>query len=207
VTASAPALDAAQPLAEVAQAHSPGRARADGTALFEASYRTHREDIYRLCMRYGGGRPAWAEDVVHDVFMKLLEHLPELEDPEHVGGWLYRVAANLSVSRLRREQSWVGKLRVLLAGDDERDRPADEVFEEHETAAAAMETLRTLPARERVVLCMKVLDGRSQKEIAEALELSEGYVSKLCARAWERVRGAGWDAAGAPGAEASDAAS
>ena len=102
------------------------------------------------------------------------------------------MAANLAVSRLRREQSWVGKLRTLVATDDAAERSAAELFEEREEAAAVMRTLAELPARERVVLCMKVLDGKSQKEIAEALALSEGYVSKLCARAWGRVQGAGW---------------
>jgi RNA polymerase sigma-70 factor (ECF subfamily) len=193
VTASAPTLQG-WPGAEPATDRA-ARAvrRADLSDLFDSSYRTHRDDIYRLCLRYGGGRPAWAEDVTHDVFMKLLEHLGELADPEHVGGWLYRVAANLAVSRLRREQSLVGKLRTFFAGEDVAGRAADEALEEHETAAAVMETLRTLPARERVVLCMKVLDGRSQREIADTLDLSEGYVSKLYARAWEHVRDAGWE--------------
>ena len=202
VTATAPALDAwprggprgsAPPGPEARGPRASVWANGEAlSALFESSYRAHRDDIYRLCLRYGGGRPAWAEDLTHDVFIKLLEHLRCLEDRDQVGGWLYRVAANLAVSRLRREQSLVGKLRTLLAGEDDRDRAVDEAFEEHESAAAAMATLRALPARERVVLCMKVLDGRSQKEIADALDLSEGYVSKLCARAWDKVKEAGW---------------
>lgn len=168
--------------------------RASAEALFDASYRLHKDDVYRLCLRYGAGRAAWAEDVTQDVFLKLLEHLAQLEEPESCGGWLYRVAANLAVSRLRREQSWVGKLRTFLAGDGEHgERSAADLFEEHEEAAEAMRTLGELPARERVVLCMKVLDGKSQKEIAEALSLSEGYVSKLATRAWARVQAAGWD--------------
>jgi RNA polymerase sigma-70 factor (ECF subfamily) len=190
VTTSAPTFD--EPLGAAADLDRRARSAVPTSALFDASYRLHRDDVYRLCLRYGAGRPAWAEDVTHDVFLKLLEHLPELSDPESCGGWLYRVAANLAVSRLRREQSWVGKLRTFLAADEPDERSASDLFEEREEAAAVMRTLDELPARERVVLCMKVLDGKSQKEIAEALALSEGYVSKLCARAWARVQGVGW---------------
>jgi RNA polymerase sigma-70 factor (ECF subfamily) len=40
---------------------------------------------------------------------------------------------------------------------------------------------------------MHVLDGLSQREIARTLDLSEGYVSKLLARAWSKLRAAGWE--------------
>jgi RNA polymerase sigma-70 factor (ECF subfamily) len=60
-------------------------------------------------------------------------------------------------------------------------------------AAEALAFLRSLPPNERVVLCMKVLDGCSQREIAQALSLSEGYVSKLAKRALDRARARGWE--------------
>jgi RNA polymerase sigma factor (sigma-70 family) len=47
--------------------------------------------------------------------------------------------------------------------------------------------LGQLPARERVVLGMVHLDGKSQREVAEILGLSKGYVSKLLARATARL--------------------
>jgi RNA polymerase sigma factor (sigma-70 family) len=166
---------------------------ADRPMTFQGCYQRHRGEVYRLCLRYGGGRTGWAEDVTHDVFVKLLEHLPHLENVDDLGGWLYRVAANLSISRLRREQSAFSRLR-WFSSDEETHQSAGMLFEQHEEAAAAMAAIRSLPARERVVLCMKVLDGRCQKEIAETLSMSEGYVSKLLARAWTHVRAAGWEA-------------
>lgn len=168
-------------------------ASAERAAVFDACYREHRDRVYGLCMRYCGGRAAWAEDVTHDVFVKLYEHLPALSDHDDLGAWLYRVAANLSISRIRREQSWLGRLRKIVAADDHAEPLPDDVLGEREAARGALSTLRTLPAKERVVLCMKVLDGKSQREIADALSMSEGYVSKLTARAWARVREAGWE--------------
>ena len=165
---------------------------ADRPMTFATCYERHRKDVYRLCLRYGGGRSGWAEDVTHDVFVKLLEQLPRLSNVEDLGGWLYRVAANLSISRLRREQSSLSLTRWFPAGE-ETDESASTLFEQHEDAAAAMAAIRSLPARERVVLCMKVLDARSQREIADILSMSEGYVSQLLARAWARVKAAGWE--------------
>jgi RNA polymerase sigma-70 factor (ECF subfamily) len=160
---------------------------------FEACYTAHRNDVYRRCLRYSGGRAGWAEDVTHDVFVKLLEHLPTLADTDDLGGWLYRVGTNLCITRLRREQTMLGRLRSLF---DPRpaEAPSVEVVREcQEEAAAALAVVSTLPAQERAVLCMKLLDGKEQKEIAEILSMSEGYVSKLLARAWTKIRVAGWE--------------
>jgi RNA polymerase sigma factor (sigma-70 family) len=60
-------------------------------------------------------------------------------------------------------------------------------------ADRVLETLGTLPPRERVAICMKLLDDASQRDIARALELSEGYVSKLIQRGLRRIADAGWE--------------
>jgi RNA polymerase sigma-70 factor, ECF subfamily len=185
VTARAPDLPFA-----VSDAACVGR---DGTERFEALYAAHRDGVYRLGLRFGGGRSAWAEDLTHEVFLKLLANLPSLDAPDDIGGWLYRVTANLAISALRREQSWKGKLERLFVGEPATEPPPDEALAREEEAAAAVVALRALPGPERVVLTMKVLDGMSQKEIASALSMSEGYVSKLVTRSWSRLRAAGWE--------------
>ncbi len=162
-------------------------------ASFEGCYEEHRHRVYRLCLRYGAGKRGFAEDVTHDVFLKLWEHLPRLAEHDDVAAWLYRVTANVAISAIRRERSL---LRRVLGAAREPGREAAPSAEaqlaEHEQARAAMALLSTLPARERVALCMKLLDGKSQREIAAALELSEGYVSKLIARAEAHLRAQGW---------------
>jgi RNA polymerase sigma factor (sigma-70 family) len=164
---------------------------------FDRCYRAHRHDVYRLGLRYGAGRRAWAEDVTHDVFIKLLEHLPRLRDTTDLAGWLYRVTANTCISRLRREQSFLARLRPAVSLDPDADadaKPSPETdLTAKQTTSAALAAFAALPARERVVLSMKVLDGKTQRDIASVLDMSEGYVSKLLARAWKRLRAAGWE--------------
>src|SRR5262245_37026179 len=100
---------------------------------FDDIYRAERERVYAWALRYGGGRGAWAEDVTHDVFLKLHRNLRQLELND-VGAWLYRVTANLALSRLKRESSWVGKIeRLLTFGPPVQP---DEVLERKDDAAA-----------------------------------------------------------------------
>jgi RNA polymerase sigma factor (sigma-70 family) len=178
----------------LALAYSERRTQRRGERLtFEACYTAYRSDVYRRCLRYSGGRAGWAEDVTHDVFVKLLEHLPQLANTDDLGGWLYRVGTNLCITRLRREQTMLGRLRSLF-DPQPAETPSVEVLREcKEDAAAALAVLSTLPAQERAVVCMKLLDGKEQKEIAAILSMSEGYVSKLLARAWAKIHAAGWD--------------
>ena len=164
---------------------------------FEDCFRVHRDRVYRLGLRYGGGRPSWAEDLTQDVFMKLYQELPRLSAHEDLGGWLYRVATNAALTRLRGERSLLGRVERLLAGEEEAsETSADAKLEMAQTSREAQALLDGLPPKERVVLGMKVLDGMAQKDIAQQLGMSEGYVSKLLTRAWEKIRAAGWEVPG-----------
>jgi RNA polymerase sigma factor (sigma-70 family) len=180
------------PTEEPKSARSPAAMRElsrDTAAHLEQVYAAHRDHIYRLGLRYGGNRPAFAEDLTHDVFLKLLKSGSSLEQIEEMGAWLHTAAANLAVSRLRAEKSLLGRFKRLLG---RAVRPADarspqDTLELHESAALATRALASLPPRQRVAVCMKLLDGATQREIAAALAISEASVSRLLARARKRI--------------------
>ncbi|WP_434425215.1 RNA polymerase sigma factor [Nannocystis pusilla] len=165
-------------------------ARGDGNvaALLDRLYRRHHRAVYQLALRYGLGNEAWAEDVVQDVFLTLFDRLPTLANVEQLDGWLYRVTTNRCLRKLRRDSFLKRPLvRWLLA----RDRVAEASPEQQVFARRDLERARSalaaLPARERVVVGMCHLDGKSQREVCETLGLSKGYVSKLLARALARL--------------------
>jgi RNA polymerase sigma-70 factor (ECF subfamily) len=162
-------------------------------AQFDSCYREHWSRVFRWSLRYAGGNATWAEDLAHDVFLRLLENLPELSRQDDLGGWLYRTTANMAISRLRRERSWVSRIAAAWRTLQSEAAPSAEVIVVfREEAAKALATLTSLPPRERVVVSMKLLDGKSQRDIAEALNISEGYVSKLLKRGLDRARADGW---------------
>jgi RNA polymerase sigma-70 factor (ECF subfamily) len=166
---------------------------------FERCYARHRASVFRWALRFGAGDVAWAEDLAHDVFLEVLRCMGRLDDMEGLGSWLYRVTAHMAYERLRRERSvWRRVLTRYGAGKERTAPPADVPWQRQETSRRALEAVASLPPLERMVLTMKLLDGKSQKEIAWALELSEGYVSKLAARAIARIRKGRWEVDDAP---------
>ena len=156
---------------------------------FEEAWDAHRGRVFHWALRYGAGDRAWAEDVTHDVFLKLWAHLPQLEDCGDVGGWLYTITARVAVSRLRAHNGLLSVVRKWL--QPQADALPDASLDARRASAAALKALEALPDRERVVLCMVALDGLSQREVSVQLRLSEGYVSKLLQRSREHLRAMG----------------
>ena len=78
--------------------------------------------------------------------------------------------------------------QLWLAHEHDLEELAVVGFEIREQAQRTLVALQALPTRQRIVACMRFLDEKSQREIAATLQLSEGYVSKLLARASERLR-------------------
>lgn len=158
---------------------------------FEEAWEAHRARVFHWALRFGAGDRAWAEDVTHDVFLKLWGQLAQLANCDDLGGWLYTVTARIAVSRLRSRNGWLRVVRRWLqpVGGAE----PDEELHSRRVSHAALGALEQLPDRERVVLCMVALDALSQREVSLRLKLSEGYVSKLLQRGRERLRAAGWE--------------
>jgi RNA polymerase sigma-70 factor (ECF subfamily) len=166
---------------------------AASSTSFEDLYQRHAGQVFAWARRYAQGRSGWAEDVTHDVFVRAWEHRDELRE-EDVKGWLFRVTQNRAFTLLRRESSLARRLGNAVRAAWLPDAPAtpEDELERQQAAFAARAALARLPGQERVVLCLKILDGLSQREIAELLSLSEGYVSKLVARAIARLHASGW---------------
>lgn len=169
-------------------------AEVSATERVEALYVQHREFVYRLALRYGGGSHAWAEDVTQEVFLRLFDVLAQLEDDRAMEPWFYRVTTNRCLNRLRSERLRnSAPVRWLLGRRNEDGRNPERVTAARQGLEQAGAVLASLPPKERVAFSMHVLDGKKQTEIAEVLGHSKGYVSKLIARAEERVRAAGWE--------------
>lgn len=152
-------------------------------------YEEHRDPVFRWALRYLSGDSAQAEDVTHDVFLRLLENIERLSDDDEMGRWLYRVTVRTCLSRLQR-----GRLRrSLLERFGWGFRRTPPRAESRLVLADVLTALEGLPPPQRIAFSMLHLDGLEQREIAEALGFSKGYVSKLIRKATESLRSAGWE--------------
>jgi RNA polymerase sigma-70 factor, ECF subfamily len=149
---------------------------------FTALYRRHRDVVYRLALRYGSGRQAWAEDVVQDVFIIALEDAKFRSGQCDPAAWLYRVTTNRCLTRLRRERLFGVIATVLCGAGAVEHRTPERACGGSQTLSGIEIWFDRLPGMEKVAFGMHVQDAMSQTQIASILGLSKGYVSKLLAR-------------------------
>jgi RNA polymerase sigma factor (sigma-70 family) len=139
----------------------------------------HAPRIFALARRMLGDT-AEAEDVTQETMLRLWRIAPDWQDRAAVGTWLYRVASNLCVDRLRRRRPLANEAVPDLA--DETPGALGRL-EARDRAAALHAALAALPDRQRLAILLRHFEDRSNPEIAAILEVSVEAVESLLARA------------------------
>lgn len=130
---------------------------------------------------------AEAEDVVQDVFVRLLLQRRNLSTVRDLRVWLVRIAWNLALDRRRRirpEQLDEAFARNLAAGSI----PADVALDEAQRFRLVLSELERLPKPERHVLLLSAVEELDTTEMAQVLGRSESAVRALLSRARARLR-------------------
>lgn len=123
---------------------------------------------------------AEAEDVTQEAMLRLWKLAPDWRSGEaKVSTWLYRVVSNLCTDRLRR----VRGVDIDAVPEPEDNQPAaDERLQQATRMAALDKALATLPDRQREAVVLRHIEGLSNPEIAEILDISIEAVESLTAR-------------------------
>ncbi len=134
-------------------------------------YDTHAPRVYRYIYHRLGDR-SLAEDLTGEVFVRFLN---VTTTPDNVGAFLYRIAHNLIVDYLRRNQP----ARVISDNVpvDQAD-PARLAELEMERARLRRLIARLTPDQQQVIV-LKFLEGLSNEEIARVLDKPVGAVKAL----------------------------
>jgi RNA polymerase sigma factor (sigma-70 family) len=126
-----------------------------------------------------------ADDIVQDAFLRLVVELKAGRALTNVGGWLYRTASNVIVSRARR-RSVADRMRYLLVGRETQPSPEDEALREERDRTLAL-GLSRLPAEARVALLLAAR-GMGAFEIGLAIHRTPNATRTYLCRARVRLR-------------------
>lgn len=136
--------------------------------------------VLRWCARLGGPRVD-PEDAAHDAFVRVLDKLHTLRDPQAFPAWLFQTCR--SVISLHRRRAWVRRWAGAIVGDvpDPADRFADS-----DLAAAVQAALDVLPDELRELLVLCEVEERTDLEAAALLGIPVGTAKSRLRRARER---------------------
>lgn len=131
--------------------------------------------IYRLAYARTASH-ADAEDVMQEVFLRLLRKRPSFHDREHCRAWLLRVTVNCVNDLFR--TPW---RRRTVPLEEARKLPSPE-------PGGALEEVLNLPEKYRIPVHLFYYEGFSVAEIASILHTSQGAVKTRLSRARSLLR-------------------
>jgi len=154
-------------------------AQADPARFLEL-YDRHVDRVYAYVSRRAGSR-APAEDITSAVFEQALTKLPTFEwRGVPFAAWLFRIAANALADHWRREER--------NSHEPPPDVPDEREQYDLEQRVSLFRLVDRLPETQRQVIQMRFVEDRSIRDVAAALDRSEGAVKQLQLRALENLR-------------------
>jgi RNA polymerase sigma-70 factor (ECF subfamily) len=162
-------------------------------AAFHAAYATFRPAIRRHLTRLVGETDA--DDLTQEVFVKALGAMDGLRSPGSLKAWLYRVATNAALDRIRSRTRAVQQpfdeehmLDARGSGTRSLVLPVESGAIRREMSACVRAVVDGLPDSQRTVLVLSEFEGHSDAEIATLLGRSVGSVKIRLHRARARLR-------------------
>jgi RNA polymerase sigma-70 factor (ECF subfamily) len=145
-----------------------------------ACYHAHAGRLLQVLERFTNSR-ADAEDVVHDVFVKLPELCRRYDERGHFSGWITRLAIRAALMRSRRD-------RRLLMLEEAHDPGVDDDVRDVVALRTAHDAVAALPEAMRHVLVLRVMLDLPHAEIAALLGISVGTSEVRLHRAIKQLR-------------------
>ncbi len=157
--------------------------------LANKAFEAHSDEIFVYLCRYCKDR-ALAEDMLGDVFVRLVEELGKREDFSKTADlrpWLYRVATNLAISHFRRQ-----KVRDFFArSKGKREVCAGESAGALEARSAAFRVksiVGELSEKLKSVIILSAFQELSYEEISAVLNINVGTVKSRLSEARRIIR-------------------
>ncbi len=141
------------------------KAQGGDAEAFRALYDAHFGFALRTCLRLGLSE-ADAEDAVQETFAIAHRSLGRFSEGRF-STWLYRIAANVTSAKLRRNRVRDALLGRWFVREEPLQAPPDAAYDEREAARKVREIVARLAPKKREVFALFELEGLSGEEIAE----------------------------------------
>ena len=166
---------------------------------FRVLVERHSAYVYRVAYRMMGNSHD-AEEVVQEAFLRAYQKLRQFAGNANFGTWVYRIAANYAIDRLRQKKNEESRREVSTRkpeSDTEADplnRIRDQAPNPERLAGSAQlatkmqQALQALTPAERTAIVMRHWDGCGIDEIAEVLKSNNSATKNTVFRAVQKLR-------------------
>jgi RNA polymerase sigma-70 factor (ECF subfamily) len=145
-------------------------------------YARFSDDVNRLVWRLGAD--ADHHDIVQQVFLKILQHCDALREPEKLASWVQSITVNTVYEELRKRE--VRRIFLRESQPSEIHPSLVHDVEVRDFLLRAKAVLDKLPAKERIVFALHILEGQTLHEISATCGYSLATAKRRLAAAHRR---------------------
>ncbi len=161
-------------------------AQAGNLVAYDVLYYRYYTEIWRHIASMIGNDET-ASDLAQDTFFKAWQNLARLQGEKHLRAWLYSIATNVVRDHERRRR------RIQLLPWKEPDQGGPDILVEGfegtvEDQQVLHLALTQVPLKYRQCVLLQIVEGLSQREIAQLLGISESSVSTYVRRGLDKLR-------------------
>lgn len=171
------------------------RAQKGDRLAFAELVELYKDKLYNLGYRMLGN-PQEAEDVAQEAFLRAFSHLSSYNANHKFSTWIYRIATNLCIDRMRKKKADYS-LDAEVEGLEDSDlysriaapglTPEEEAVRT-ETQEEIQRAIEALPENYRAAVVLKYLHDMSLQEIADILDVPVSTVKTRIHRGREALR-------------------
>lgn len=160
--------------------------KTNDTHLFAVLYDRYVSMVYNKCYGFASSKEE-AQDLTHDVFIKLFVKLRTFKGTAKFSTWLYSFTYNFCVNYVTRNNYKKNEKNFDGEISDSEDEDSNEESIYSMKSELLKKALEQIDPAEKVILLLKYQDDFSIKEITEALEIGESAVKMRLKRAKEKL--------------------
>ncbi len=145
-----------------------------------------RDKLYRLALRITLNS-AEAEDIVQDTLLRVWNRRDEWSTLSSVEAYRYTIARNLALDRRELADSRTVELTPEAENSTENSGPYDRMISQ-EQLDIIHSLVNRLPEKQRTVMQLRDIEGKSYREIADLMQFTEEQVKTTLFRARKKIR-------------------
>src|ERR1700724_1502337 len=175
------------------------RTLAGDREAFRVLVERHSQNVFRLAYRMTGNQHD-AEEVVQEAFLRAYQKLEQFESRANFGTWVYRIAANYAIDRMRQRKSEESQreqpgrateegveMDLMSTVPDAAPNP-ERLAQSGQLAPQMRRALSELTPAERTAFVMRHWGGSGIEEIAGALKSSTSAAKNTVFRSVQKLR-------------------
>ena len=150
---------------------------------------SHGRSIYNIAL-FMVNETSAAEDITHDVFLRIFKGLSRFKGEAKLSTWIYRITHNVCYDYLKRKKKWKHEDLEILDGkkaDFFNPDPQDSYFKEW-TQKTVRSAVQELPESQRMAITLHYFHSLRYEDIANIMNVSIGTVKSNIHRGKQHLK-------------------